>query len=132
MKKFAPLLAWLPTVFFALVMIVSVHNASAQTASGTQTWTGASFDFHIDNPVTAFDNLPDLIVALLNIVMLIMTPIVAVMIIYTGYKFVSSRGDPQGVGEAKQMLLAVVIGAAIILGAKIIATAIQGTVNSLT
>ena len=92
----------------------------------------ASFNFSITNPVTGFDNLPDLIVALLNIVMLIMTPIVGVMLMYTGFLFVTAGGDLAKLTKARSNLLYVIIGAAIILGAKVIATAIQGTVSSLT
>jgi hypothetical protein len=91
----------------------------------------SDINFSIPNPVRGFDNLPDLIVALLEIVMLIATPIIAIMLIYTGYLFVTAKGDIKKVGEARDTLLYAVIGAAIILGAEIIAKAIQGTVSSL-
>jgi hypothetical protein len=101
------------------------------SGSGTQTQNPTTFDFHIDNPVTGFDNIPDLIVSLLDLVMLIVAPIIALMIIYAGFLFVTASGNEGKLGKAKEMLLYVIIGAAIILGAEIIATAIQGTVNAL-
>lgn len=114
------------------------NGSTTSTGNGTTVSTGAGDDnglghinFNIPNPVTGFDNLPDLIVELLKIVMLIASPIIAIMIIYAGYMFVTASGDPKKIGAAKDMLLYVVIGAAIILGAEIIAKAIQGTVNSL-
>lgn len=93
--------------------------------------TNSSFNFSIPNPVRNFNNIPDLIKALLEIVMIIAAPIVAVMIIYAGYLFATARGNETQIKKAKDTLLYVVIGALIILGAKIIAEAIQGTVNSL-
>jgi hypothetical protein len=111
-------------------------GAGLDTGPGAVIDTGegegiSEINFVIPNPVRGFDNLPDLIVALLEIVMLIATPIIAIMLIYTGYLFVTAKGDIKKIGEAKQTLLYAVIGAAIILGAEIIAKAIQGTVTSL-
>ncbi|HRH31262.1 MAG TPA: TrbC/VirB2 family protein [Candidatus Paceibacterota bacterium] len=114
---------------FAVSIFVSPLSAFAQGEGGP---SAASFDFHIDNPVGGFDNLVDLLVELLKIVMLIIGPIIAVMLIYTGYLFVTARGNETQLKNAKQMFLYVVIGAAIILGAEIIARAIQATVNGLT
>ena len=146
MKRSLALLT-LSTFSFVVLMVGSMSIASAQviapsgsgtgtqqpsgSGTGTQDPGASSFDFHIDNPVSGFDNLPDLIVALLEIVMLIISPIIAVMIIYTGYLFVVARGDPGAISKAKDMLLYVVIGAAIILGAKVISLAISGTVSGL-
>ncbi len=117
------------------------HGDPSQCTGGTidptsgacvpSTGDSSSFVFSIPNPVRSFDNLPDLIVALLEIVRIIATPIVAVMIIYAGYLFATARGNETKITKAKETLLYVVIGAIIILGAKVIADAIQGTVNSL-
>lgn len=109
----------------------STVTQSDTTGSGSVSPSQSSFDFHIKNPVKAFDNLPDLIKEIINIVMLILTPIVGIMLIYAGYLFVTAQGDPGKLKSAKETLLYAVIGGAIILGAQIIASAIQGTVNSL-
>ncbi len=109
----------------------STQSPTTGTDTGTPSPGTASFDFHISNPVGAFDNIPDLIVAILEIVMLIISPIVGIMIIYAGYLFVTAQGDPGKLKTAKDTLLYVVIGGAIILGAKVISLAISGTVNSL-
>lgn len=112
-------------------------GAQVSTGDGAQVNTDngegiSNINFVIPNPVTAFDNLPDLLVELLKIVMLIASPIIAVMLIYTGYLFVTARGDTNQIKTARDMLKYTVIGAAIILGAEIIAKAIQATVSSLT
>jgi hypothetical protein len=91
----------------------------------------SNINFKIDNPVSGFDDIPSLIVALLEIVMMIAAPVIAVMIIYAGFLFVTARGNATQMENAKKTLLYVVIGAAIILGAKIIAEAISGTITGL-
>jgi hypothetical protein len=53
------------------------------------------------------------------------------MVIYTGFLFVSAKGNPQKLTAARGALTGVLIGALIILGAYAIAQAIQDTVNKL-
>jgi hypothetical protein len=58
-------------------------------------------------------------------------PFIAIMIIYSGLLFVTGRGNPEKIKQAKQTLTYTVIGAAIVLGAFVISAAIQGTVSQL-
>src|SRR3989338_757030 len=67
--------------------------------------------FSISNPLK-FSTIDQLITAIMGIVVQIMIPVITVMIIYTGFLFV-------------------IIGAAIMLGAFVIKTAITGTVEEL-
>lgn len=48
-------------------------------------------------------------------------------IIYSGYLFVTARGDVKQIGLAKTTLFYTLIGAAILLGATVITNAVQGT-----
>jgi hypothetical protein len=57
--------------------------------------------------------------------------IAALMIMYAGFMYVTARGNPSKVSEAHQALLYAAIGTAILLGAKVLATAIQGTINQI-
>lgn len=100
--------------------------------ASTATSSTTSLNFKIDNPLPGINTLPDFIRSLLDIVMTIGIPIVAIFIIYAGFLFVSARGAPDKLTEAKQALLWAVIGAMILLGAYVIATAIQGTVDQLS
>ena len=52
--------------------------------------------------------------------------------IWTGFLFVQARGNPGGIETAKKVLLNTAIGTAILLGAQILATIIEGTVRSIT
>jgi hypothetical protein len=58
-------------------------------------------------------------------------PIVALAIIYCGFLFVSARGNPEALTKAKDALLYTLLGAAILLGAWALALAIQTTVKAL-
>jgi hypothetical protein len=88
----------------------------------------------IPNPLKSTTNsIPDLIAAIIdNIVLPVGGVIAALMIIYAGFLFVTARGDTKKITDARQAILYACIGAAILLGAKIIASAIQATVNQLT
>ena len=74
--------------------------------------------------------LEDFLLAILNVVVYIMYPIIVLMIVYTGFLFVSAQGNPAKLQEARRALIWTVIGALVILGSKALALAIKGTVQS--
>lgn len=76
-------------------------------------------------------SIPCFLVALVNLTVLVGTPIIVVFIIYSGFLFVSAGDNESAVGKAKTTFMWTVIGALVLLGAKAIALAIQGTVLSL-
>lgn len=86
--------------------------------------------FSIDNPLK-YDTLDKFITAIMGLVLQIMTPVIALLIIWTGFLFVKARGKPEEITKAKQAFLWVVIGAAIMLGAFVLKSAIEGTVGQL-
>ncbi|MCA9352002.1 TrbC/VirB2 family protein [Patescibacteria group bacterium] len=77
------------------------------------------------------NDIPTLIQKILEIVITIGVPIVALAIIYAGFQFVAARGNPEKLKRAKETLLYVIIGAAILLGAYVIAEAIGATVEAI-
>lgn len=85
------------------------------------------------NPVTygSITNIPCLIVALVDLILLIGVPIIVIFIIYSGFLFVKSGDNESEVNKARTVFMWTVIGALVLLGAKAIALAIQGTVLSL-
>lgn len=110
----------LKNLFYGLLIIFpfSVANAVVTT---------------IDNPLgKKVGTLPLLIDKILkDIVNPIGGIVIVFFIIYTGFLFVKAQGKPEEITKVKEMLLYVIIGAAIILGANLIALAIQGTVDAL-
>ena len=84
----------------------------------------------IDNPIGA-DTINELIKTILEGVIKIGIPIIALAIIYCGFLFVSARGKPESIKKAKDALLYTLIGAAILIGSWAIAQLISETVLAL-
>ena len=83
------------------------------------------------NPLkgTDVDTLGEFLrIVLDNIVLPIGSIIVVLAIIYTGFLFVTARGNEAQLETAKKSLLYVVIGAAILLGSVAISALIGGTI----
>ena len=76
-------------------------------------------------------SLADFVKTILGIVVKIGVPIVSIFIILAGLQFVLARGNGEKLEKAKQNLLWVLIGAAILLGCWVIAEIISGTINAL-
>ncbi len=122
----------LPLVFSLCSIPVQVFaQADASTPSPP---AGAStppdIGFRINNPLK-YETLDEFITAIMGLVLQIMTPVIAILIIWTGFLFVKARGNPAEITKAKQAFLWVIIGAAIMLGAFVLKSAIEGTVGQL-
>ena len=86
----------------------------------------------LKNPLGTTDTVPALITKILtDIVNPIGAVVIVFFIIYAGFLFVKAQGNAEKIEEAKKILFYVVIGAAVILGANLIAVAIQGTIGAL-
>lgn len=90
-----------------------------------------SMNIKIDNPFNQ-NSIESFIRTIINNILMPIGGVLAVMmIIYAGFKYVTARGNTTKIGEAHRALLWAVVGAAILLGAWVISTAIQGTINEL-
>jgi hypothetical protein len=95
---------------------------------GSNTPSGAII---IVNPFKQ-DTIEGLINVVLNDILIPIGGVVAViMVMYAGFLFVTARGNEAQITKAKQALLYAVIGAAILLGAKVISDAISKTITQL-
>lgn len=101
-------------VFFSLSIVVFAQP-------------GASVS-QIENPLKS-DDVQDILENILDLVTVIGSIILVLFIIFSGYKFVMAQGNPGKISEAKNILIATVIGGAILLGANIIANAVINTVK---
>ena len=107
-------------------------NPEGQTAGNPDPSEVNTFGVSITNPLKGdIDTVPALIAEIIRIIVLIAVPIITLAIIYAGFLFVQARGNSEKLKEARSTLVAVLIGAAIILGAWVIAEAIGGTVDEL-
>ncbi|OGZ06193.1 MAG: hypothetical protein A3C93_05735 [Candidatus Lloydbacteria bacterium RIFCSPHIGHO2_02_FULL_54_17] len=87
-----------------------------------------------ENPIRDALNIcsiPDLLLALVDLVFLIGVPIVVIFIIYGGFLFVKSGDNESELAKAKNVMTWTLVGALVLLGAKAISLAIQGTITSL-
>jgi hypothetical protein len=87
----------------------------------------------IHNPLaqTGVNNITDLIKKILEGIIKIGVPIVALAIIYAGFLFVFARGKEEKLTEAKDTLLYTLIGAGVLIGSWAIAQIITNTVTAL-
>lgn len=88
-------------------------------------------DIKISNPFKGVNSLDDVISKIMDIVFQIGGVIAVLMIMYAGFTYVTSGGDPGKIKSANNTLFYTVIGAAILLGSWVLVKAIQGTINQL-
>lgn len=89
----------------------------------------ADLQFEFKNPL-AFSTIEDFLVAILNVVIVIATPIVVLFIIYAGFLYVTARGNATQVEEATRALTYAIIGGVLIIGAVAISKIIANLVGS--
>lgn len=108
----------LAIVFMLLAPVVSFANVTTCPAG------------KICNPITQ-NSLNDFVKAILEGVIKIGIPIIALAFIYSGFLFVKAQGNSEDLTKAKNALLFSVVGAALVLGAWALAQLISETVLSL-
>ncbi|OHA59895.1 MAG: hypothetical protein A2589_02540 [Candidatus Vogelbacteria bacterium RIFOXYD1_FULL_46_19] len=124
MKNLSPYLILL----IAVTVIFSFSsNVYAVEGEGSQ-----SVSIHIENPLrSGVDTIPKLVEIIINAVVQIGVPVVAVGIIYSGFLFVKAQGKPEAITKAKEVFMWTIVGALIILGAFVILEIVQGTIDQL-
>jgi type III secretory pathway component EscU len=83
----------------------------------------------LENPLSV-KSIQDLLVAILNIVMILMIPVIVFFIIYAGFLYVTARGNAEQVKQATRALTYAIIGGVLVVGAFAIAEIIKATVQS--
>ncbi len=81
--------------------------------------------------IISINSIPDLIKQVLEGIIKIFLPVIALAIIYCGFLFVSAQGNPEKIETAKTALIYTLIGAAIILGSWGLSQLITSTVRAL-
>jgi len=83
----------------------------------------------LKNPLKV-DTIEDLLIGILNIVMVIATPIIIFFIIYAGFMYVTAAGNPEKIKKATNALTYAIIGGVIIIGAIAIGEIIKNLVGA--
>lgn len=81
----------------------------------------------LENPIRTND-LSTFLSNLLRLVAQIAFPIIVLFLVYVGFLFISSQGNPEKLKEAKNYFLWAIVGALLVLGAYALSLAIRATV----
>lgn len=89
-----------------------------------------SADGGLCNPL-GYDDLTTFLNKVLEIVVQIGFPAIVLFTVYVGFLYVSASGNPEKIKKVHALLLWLIVGALLILGAQALSIAIQSTVNQL-
>lgn len=92
--------------------------------------SAGDLNYQLENPI-GVDTIDGFIKAILDIVLTIGIPIVALAIIYAGFLFVTARGNQEKLTDAKKTLGYTLLGGAILLGSWLLAQALGETIKQL-
>ena len=118
-------------IFYSCSLVLfSFNSVLAQEggAGGDGADGGARPSVALDNYLSV-DTIQDLLVAILNIVMILMVPIIVFFIILAGFKYVTARGNASQVEEATRALTYAIIGGVLVLGAVALSEIIKNVVD---
>lgn len=116
------------TLFSLFISLTPFVNVSAQN-SGTGAGVTNNFST-LKNPIKS-NTVQEFVRAILEGIIKIGIPLIALAIIYSGFLFVAAIGNPGKIEEAKSALINTLIGAALLLGAWGLSELIVETVKSL-
>jgi hypothetical protein len=98
-----------------------VTSTPGDYANPSTTNTPANTVFYIQNPLNSrFNSIGGIVQGALEIFSYVVVLFAVLMIIYVGLQFVLAQGKPERLKELKDWLLWIVIGVAVVIGARII------------
>ncbi|HEX7724178.1 MAG TPA: pilin [Candidatus Paceibacterota bacterium] len=102
------------------------------TAGGSNASTGGSSGIvYIQNPLSSkFNSVGGLVQGALEIFSYVVVLFAVLMIVYVGLQFVLAQGEPKRLSELKDWLLWIVIGVAVVIGARIIVSVVINTLQA--
>ncbi|HEY4487035.1 MAG TPA: hypothetical protein VJB70_04900 [Candidatus Paceibacterota bacterium] len=105
------------------IVFVWLFNASVALAQ-------TSITLKLQNPIQ-YKNIPELIKAILDVIVQISVPVVALLIIYSGFLYVKAQGNEEELKTAHRALTWTLVGAAVLLGASVLSGVIAGTIAQI-
>lgn len=116
-------------ILLMIFLPVTVYGAAGDNNSGDENNTTIT----LDNPLgSKVNNLPSFIYMILGIVFQIGSVFAVLVLMYVGFLFVSARGDPEKLQTARRAFLWTVIGIALLLGGRLVASIIGSTVSQVS
>ena len=122
------------TSLYALIgTIVSLRTVLAQPAvpnNPTDQGGGQGYT-ELQNPLGNVRSINDFIAAIIDIVLLVAYPVLVLAFIWIGFQFVMAQGKAEKLTKVKTNLWYTLLGALVIIGAKAISLALNGTIQGL-
>ena len=115
------------TLFAGFLTVTAQTGGTGGNPTGGTGCVGDSCT--VKNPLNTPD-FPALINKILQATLVIAVPVIVLFIIYSGFLFVTARGDTTQLQQARTNFLWVVIGSVVLLGASAIAAIIANTLKS--
>jgi len=130
--RFGPVLVLGLILFSNLAFALCPDGINSEPCPATNN-PGVTIDAKIENPLgkDGPQDIPSFIKAAIEIVLVVGVPLLVLAIIYAGFTYVKAQGNPGELEVAHRTLLYTIIGGALLLGAFVIANAIQGTVDQI-
>ena len=128
-----PLVLFLGVVSLVGHIILDIPSVYADDDSGGGGLPdgGGNGSNELTNPLK-FSSITCLILAIIDVVLIFLIPVIVRCIIYAGIWSVLSRGMAGGLAEAKKALIAGLLGGVIVLGARTILSVVEGTISAVT
>ncbi len=127
----------LVALFVFGMVVMPVVGFGQTSGGGNNTGTtptqvkNSNINFTLPNPFKGGSDLMSIITTIFdNIILPLGSVLIVLVIIFSGFKFLTAQGKPADLATARQALLYAVIGAAILLGAKGISEVIEKTICS--
>lgn len=112
-------ISFIPILAFIFYIPTTVFAETASNTTGT---------FTLSNPLKV-DSIGGLVQNFVEIFSYIAILFAVLMLIYVGLRFILARGDSDKMKELKEWLMWIVVGVAVVIGARII---IQVVINTLS
>ena len=123
-------------IMLAAVMIMIAFGATFAYAQDSGSNTTGSSDSGsnksvqtLDNPLPNVKSVGDLVKTGLEIFTYVAVIIGVIMLILVGFQYIMARGSPDKMKEASQRLLYIIIGIAIVIGARIAVSIVISTLD---
>ncbi len=85
----------------------------------------------LDNPLGGVNSLTSFLAAVLNAIVVIVFPIIVLFMVFIGFKFIAAQGNAEEIKKVRSLFFWAVVGALLVLGAKVLSLAICETVKGL-
>ncbi len=117
-------------VFILISFLIPFISNAEEGGGPAEPYTRGS-GLTLDNPLKA-ESIQQLLQLIVDIIIQIGMPVLVLVFVFIGFKFVTARGNPDAINSAKRWFGWAVVGSAVVLGAFVIATAIEGTISQIT